>query len=176
MTIQSIAHHVVPASLRDVGTGLYHLAKKDATEEQCQKLVTGAIRVTVAVQLALLTIAATALLPPPLGLIISAIIIIVPRFLDTETSTLALGGQMIGLGLASVATGVSLLARGLFGEAALELIIGSARTGLGWLATRMPKDIKVSGFDVLKERIDDLGDEWGSQLHQFATERFAWNY
>lgn len=165
MTIQSIAHHVVPASIRDIGTGIYHLAKKDATEEQCQKLVAGAIRVAAAAAIVLTTIAANALLPVPLGFLVSIVVIIPTRFMDMETWGLVVGGNLIASGLGSVAMGIGMLARGIFAEGSFELIFGTAITGLGWLATRLPRDITVSGSEILKEKIDDFAYDWGLRLY-----------
>ena len=64
MNLQTIGHHVFPASFRDIGTGVYHLAKGNATEAQCRKLGAGALRVSVAALAAIAIIASFALLPP----------------------------------------------------------------------------------------------------------------
>lgn len=176
MTLQSIAHHVVPASLRDIGTGVYHLAKRDATEEHCQKLVTGAIRVALAASTALAVIAATALLPEGLGFFVGFVINLGSYCSDTETSFLTVGSLMTVTGMSGVALSANLIAQKLFVPGVIGLIFGSAITGGGWFVTRIPKDIEFdSGFDVLKDKIDNLGDDWGSQLHHSVTKHFAWN-
>ncbi len=166
MTLQTIAHYTFPASIRDIGTGIYHLAKKDATEEQCQKMVTGAIRVATAVLTALTAIAAIALLPAPLGELTALVVLIPMRFLDLETGTLLLGTIGIASGLASCASGIVHLARGLFAEGAWNLFAGTLFTGASWFVTRIPKDISFGFRGLFADKIDGLGDDWGSKLYE----------
>lgn len=139
MDLQTIAHYTFPASARDIGTGVYHLAKGNATEEQCQKLVAGAIRVTIAALAAISLVAASVLLPPPLNLL-GSLIIVIP--LDAETATLLRGTTGIVSGLRECALGISAIAQGIH-SGPPKLLLGTLETGFYWLITRMPRDIQI---------------------------------
>ncbi|CCB90935.1 putative uncharacterized protein [Waddlia chondrophila 2032/99] len=163
MDLQTIAHYTFPASARDIGTGVYHLAKGNATEEQCQKLVAGAIRVTIAALAAISLVAASVLLPSPLNLLGSLIIVIPLRIVDAETATLLSGTTGIVSGLRECALGISAIAQGIH-SGPPKLLLGTLKTGFSWFITRMPRDIQISR-GLFAEDIDDFAKSWGSQLY-----------
>lgn len=165
MTLQAIAHDIIPASMRDIGKGIYHLAKGDAREDECQKLIAGAIRVSTAALTIITMIAVTPLIPPLLSLITVTVINTSLYIFDRETSTLLAGTLCAASGLSTCATGVSLVSRGFF-EGAADLLFGSLNIGIGWFLSRVPRDITIGHKGLLADKIDNFSCDWGSRLHR----------
>ena len=176
MSLQSIAHYVVPASICDIGSGINHLAKKDATEEQCQKLVAGAIRVSIFALTVLAAIAAIVILPAPIVEFTAHVVCIPIYFLDKETGILLWGT----IGPVNCVLGIVQLAKGLFAKGASDLLAGTSLTVASLLATmvtkieteaakfatEVPKDTSFRFPGVFADKIDGLGVDWGSKLYE----------
>jgi hypothetical protein len=165
-----VAHTLIPASLRDIGTGAFHLINRDASQEDCTKLTAGAIRVA-GVAATILAISAIALVFPPSVAQIGIVLVVGAVYvIDTETFSLFGGSAIATLGLFCLASSVSLVTKGLFASGATSGIIGALMTASGWYMTRFPRDISLNHSpNLLSDKIDDLSESLGTDLYLALT-------
>lgn len=141
MNLSSVAHAVFPAALRDIGSGLYHIAKRDANDEQYQKLTSATLRVTAAAAVALALLASMWLVDNTVLSLVSGFAIITTSLaLDPETCFLASAASTTINGVILLAVGVNLAVHSLYGAGALWGVLGVGFISIGHRFSRLPRD------------------------------------
>ncbi len=168
MSLSSVAHAIFPAAFRDIGSGLYHLAKRDATEKQCQKLVSATLRVITAAAIALAALSSLYYVNSEiLGTLSILAINITAYILDPETCYLAKAATLTTMGVCSLALAINLAVHSFYGIGAIVGAIGSAFIGFGYCASRYPRDQSLftsKETGVLTHLIDKGSFKVGNEL------------
>jgi hypothetical protein len=136
--IDKITRFIIPIPLYDVGAGIYHIFKKDVTQEQCEKIVLGAVRIA-AVAAIILTGAVLAIYSANLvGLALCGAIWI-SYFLDQQTGTFLLSSLSMSMGILGLVAIISNIAKGILENLGILIMgqftyIGSSGliNWLGW--------------------------------------------
>jgi hypothetical protein len=121
--IDKITRFIIPTPLYDVGAGIYHIFKKDVTQEQCEKIVSGAVRIAAVAAIiltgAVLVISGSADL---IGLALCGALG-VSYFLDQQTYVFLLTSLSMSMGTLGLGVIISNIAKGIFENLGL-LIMG----------------------------------------------------